>query len=49
MFQLESYLSPFSLQAALALFGVIGGPILGVFTLGMLFPWANEKVGLINQ
>uniref|UniRef100_A0A7N8XAM8 Solute carrier family 5 member 8 n=1 Tax=Mastacembelus armatus TaxID=205130 RepID=A0A7N8XAM8_9TELE len=32
------------LQAAVSIFGVTGGPLLGLFTLGILCPFANSKV-----
>ncbi|KAI4884867.1 hypothetical protein NFI96_031249, partial [Prochilodus magdalenae] len=34
------------LQAAISIVGTIGGPLLGLFTLGILFPSANSKGGL---
>nr|XP_055047428.1 sodium-coupled monocarboxylate transporter 1 isoform X1 [Misgurnus anguillicaudatus] len=34
------------LQAAISIVGVIGGPLLGLFSLAVLFPCANTKGGL---
>lgn len=32
------------LQISLTIFGIIGGPVLAVFTLGVLLPQVNQKV-----
>ncbi|WAQ96842.1 SC5A8-like protein [Mya arenaria] len=45
---LVSQLGTMILTLAYVLFGVLGGPLLGMFSLGMLFPWANKWGGGIG-
>ena len=36
------------LRIGFSLGGVLNGPVLGVFTLGVFFPWATAKVSRLE-
>ena len=39
----------FSRQLAYSIFGIVGGPCLGIFALGMLVPSATWKVSILSH
>ena len=39
---------PGLVQAWLGIFGIFGGPVLGLFSLGMYVPWASAKAALTS-
>ena len=39
---------PGVLEAAIGIFGIMGGPVLGAFVLGMFFPYCNEMAAFIG-
>ncbi|XP_052070164.1 sodium-coupled monocarboxylate transporter 1-like [Mytilus californianus] len=43
-----SLLTSSILTATITIYGLLGGPLLGLFTLGILFPWANKWGGLFG-
>nr|XP_046165078.1 sodium-dependent multivitamin transporter-like isoform X2 [Oncorhynchus gorbuscha] len=46
MAYLTHLMSDSVLQAAFKIFGMVGGPLLGIFCLGMFIPWANSTGAL---